>query len=62
MLQSTAVACVPICATNSADAAQVELVNPQVGNVKPCVVKLERIGGDLQEDAAGGPARIGLPG
>ena len=46
MLRSFAVVFGLICATTLASAAPVEPVNPQDGSVKPCVVKLERIGGD----------------
>ncbi|MCX6983511.1 MAG: beta-galactosidase [Lentisphaerae bacterium] len=46
MLRSFAVAFGLICATTLASAAPVEPVNPQGGSVKPCVVKLERIGSD----------------
>ena len=46
MLRSFAVALGLICATNLAATDTVEPVSPQVGSVKPCVVKLERIGGD----------------
>ena len=46
MLRSFAVAFGLICATTLASAAPVEPVDPQAGSVKPCVVKLEQIGGD----------------
>ena len=46
MLGSLAVAFGLICATTFASTGSVEPVEPQVRSVKPCVVKLQQIGGD----------------
>ena len=46
MIGSLAVAFGLICATTFASTGSVEPVEPQVRSVKPCVVKLQQIGGD----------------
>ena len=46
MLRAFAVAFGLICATTLASSAPVGPVEPQAGSVKPCVVKLQQIGGD----------------